>query len=297
MPPDTGKIRIVFHGVRGSYPMPGPDTLHFGGNTTCHEVRAGGRLIIFDSGTGIINLGRELVRARDDLNISLFISHSHHDHTDGFLYFPPAYNPGSTIHFFGPRNGDGNIMDSLASLSTTAAHPVPLAKMGMKATCSVLQHGNVVRWAPGAEKPEILSPGVSPNPDDVVVRTFHNDRHPAGSLLFRLEYAGKSYVFATDVEGSEEDGDAKLAEFARNADLLAHDGQYTSEEYARLRRGWGHSTVKMAIRTAVMSGTRRLAIIHHEPAYDDEKLKAMEREGQALFPNLFFAREGQIVEL
>ena len=48
---------VRFRGVRGSYPVPGSDTLKYGGNTSCVEVWAGGRLIILDAGTGIIGLG------------------------------------------------------------------------------------------------------------------------------------------------------------------------------------------------------------------------------------------------
>jgi Metal-dependent hydrolases of the beta-lactamase superfamily III len=276
--------------------MPGPTTLKYGGNTSCQEIRVGGRLLIFDAGTGIISLGQELAKEGPDHNIALFFSHNHHDHTGGMLYFKPAYNPGTTLHIFGPREERGTILDALDLLSTPAVHPVHISRMGMKYTCATLDDGDAVVWSPGDDAPRIASSDAKFTPDDVVVRVLHNSLHPVdGVLNFRLEYAGKAYVYATDVEGDEEKGDPGLAAFAKDANLMAHDGQYTSEEYESSRRGWGHSTVRMAIKTAQMAGVQHLAIIHHEPTYSDDQLDAMEREGKALFPGVFLAREGQEV--
>lgn len=291
-------IQITFRGVRGSHPMPGPSTLVYGGNTTCQEVRAGGRLLIFDAGTGIISLGNDLAAAKTDLNFAIFFSHNHHDHTSGILYFKPAYSPRSRVHIFGPEDSPGTIIEALEHLSAPAAHPVQLRKMGMHFTCGILDTGSIVRWRPGAEDPEVFNEPVECRPDDVVVRAHKNPLHPVGGVLnFRVEYAGKSYVYATDVEGNEESGDPALAEFAKGADLLSHDGQYTSEEYAKFRHGWGHSTARMAVLVAKQAGVKRLAIIHHEPAYDDAKLAHMEAQAKLAFPNLFFAREGQRIEI
>ena len=291
-------IKIVFRGVRGSHPMPGPSTLHFGGNTTSQEIRVGGRLLIFDAGTGIISLGNELAKEKKPQNIAVFFSHNHHDHIGGILYFKPAYNPATTMHIFGPADKPGSILDALEKLSSPAAHPVQLARMGMKYDCQVLDGGEVVTWRPGAEAPELLAPGAMTGPEDVVVRVMKNSLHPVeGVLNFRIDYGGRAYVYATDVEGDEEKGDSRLVEFARGANLLAHDGQYTSAEYFASKRGWGHSTIKMAIRTARLAGVPRLAIIHHDPDHGDDQLDTMEREGRADFPGLFLAHEGQTVEV
>lgn len=298
MDADDAKITIVFRGVRGSHPMPGPSTIRFGGNTTSQELRVGGRLLVFDAGTGIISLGDDLIREGGKRHIAVFFSHNHHDHTDGILYFKPAYDASTTMHIFGPVDRPGSILDALENLSSPAAHPVPLTRMGMHFNCAVLGDGDVVRWAAGDDAPAIVGPGTALSPDDVVVKVMKNNLHPLeGVLNFRLEYAGRSYVYATDVEGDEEHGDPRLAQFAKGADLMSHDGQYTSEEYQSSKRGWGHSTIAMAIRTARMAGVKRLAIIHHEPAHSDDQLEAMESKVQADCPEIFLAREGQTVRL
>ncbi len=296
MTPSEPNIHIVFRGVRGSHPMPGPTTLKFGGNTSCQEVRIGGRLIVLDAGTGIISLGVDL--AGKPQNMAIFFSHNHHDHIGGILYFRPAYSSKTTLHIFGPADNPGTILDALEDISSPAAHPVQLARMGMNYSCTVLDGGEVVVWPKDAPAPRLARPDEAIPRDAVVVRVFKNPLHPVvGVLNFRLEYNGKSYVYATDVEGDEEKGDPALAEFAKGADLLAHDGQYTSQEYASFHKGWGHSTVKMAVLTAKMAGIPRLAIIHHEPTHPDAKLEEMEREAEGLFPGVFFAREGQSVDI
>ena len=56
------KFKIKFRGVRGSYPTPKANFLNFGGNTSCVEVNLGDNLVVLDAGTGIVDLGTELVR-------------------------------------------------------------------------------------------------------------------------------------------------------------------------------------------------------------------------------------------
>ena len=97
----SDELRVKFWGVRGSYPAPGAGTVKYGGNTACVEIRAGERTIILDAGTGMIRLGRELTRRRA-LEVVLLFSHLHHDHTQGFPFFVPAYMPAAKLHIFGP---------------------------------------------------------------------------------------------------------------------------------------------------------------------------------------------------
>ncbi len=291
----SDSFTIRFRGVRGSHPSPGRDTIKYGGNTSCHEIRVGGRLLILDAGTGIIGLGRDLARPGEPSAMALFLSHYHHDHIGGILYFRPAYLPGTTLHILGPgAEGQEDILSALERISSPVAHPVPFSRMGMRSTARVIDSGDVVVWREGAAAPEPCS---SPGERDVVVRVLRTSLHPLdGVLSFRIEFGGKSYVYATDVEEDGAEGSARLAEFARGADLFAHDGQYGEEEY-RERVGWGHSTVAMAIASARRAAVKKLAIIHHDPGSDDDRLDALEAEAQAEFPEVFFAREGREVVL
>ncbi len=297
-------LRVVFRGVRGSYPVPDAAFLGYGGNTTCHEVRAGGRLIIIDAGTGVIPLGNELLaehlRTKEPVVGTLLFSHVHHDHTYGFLFFKPLYLRSTRLAILGHRTFAGSVRQELRDITVSPFHPVGLDEMGFQRQFHDLVGGEILRLRGDQEAPEILRDTASVSPADVIVRTVANPNHTKlGVLHFRVEYAGKSYVFATDIEGTEE-GEETLAEFATGADLLAHDGQYRDDEYYRgtpPRQGWGHSTIRMACTTAQKAAVKQLAIIHHDPEHTDEQLDAMEAEAKQLFPAAFLARENQVVDL
>jgi len=302
--PDESNISVCFRGVRGSYPVTGKDFLQYGGNTTCHEIHAGGRLIILDAGTGIISLGSQLVQehlaSRKPVVATLLFTHVHHDHTYGFLFFKPAYFRSTRLAILGHRTFAGSIRQALQDITVSPFHPVGLDEMGFQGTFQDVVGGEILRLRPGLEVPEVLRDTASVAPDDVIIRVVANPNHTKlGVLHYRIEYGGKSYVFATDVEGTYE-GEDTLSEFALGADLLAHDGQYTEEEYHEgmpPRKGWGHSTYRMACATAKRAQVKRLAIIHHDPDHTDAYLAAREAEVQAIFPQAFFARDGMVVEI
>jgi ribonuclease BN (tRNA processing enzyme) len=112
-------------------------------------------------------------------------------------------------------------------------------------------------------------------------------------MLYRVNFGGKSVVYATDVE-QKDGGYPEIIEFARGADLLIHDAQYRQDEYlsaARSKKGWGHSTIEMAAEVAKKAGVRRLALFHHEPSHDDKTMRVIEREGKRLFPQSLVAHE------
>ena len=110
-----------------------------------------------------------------------------------------------------------------------------------------------------------------------------------------MERNGKVLVVCTDVEHGEQI-DPRLVEFARGADLLVHDAQYTAEEL-RNRRGWGHSSFDQAMEVAEMAGVRQLALTHHDPEHDDEFLHRIEKLCRERFPDAVLAREGMEISL
>lgn len=296
---------IKFWGVRGSYPTPGPQTLQYGGNTSCVEVRVGGHTIILDAGTGIIPLGREITQRNRATKgggtppILILFSHLHHDHTQGFPFFGPAYNPAARLHMYGPGTPEQSLEDLLARNQMPPSFPLNLREMNaardIREICeldSIILDEDGIRLSRG---------GASHSPDAVVIRLMKSYAHPGGVYIYRITWHGHSLVYATDVEGYL-GGDCRLAAFARGADLLIHDGQYSEQNYRGLNgtmstQGFGHSTPQMACETARAAGVKRLALTHHDPAYDDETVRTLEEQAQALFPYAFSAREGMEVEL
>src|SRR5919204_1685258 len=126
---------VTFYGVRGSYPCPDPKVMRVGGNTACVYVRVGGHLIVLDAGTGIINLGKQLMKETitghngsepAPLVINLFFTHTHHDHTQGFPFFLPAYRGTTTLYIFGPRMLQEDLREALSRAMVSPAFPVDL---------------------------------------------------------------------------------------------------------------------------------------------------------------------------
>jgi phosphoribosyl 1,2-cyclic phosphodiesterase len=249
--------------------------------------------VIFDSGTGLVAVGEEIqARARvAPARVLLLVSHVHHDHTMGWPFFKPLYDPSAIIHVRGPESDGRAFQDLFEGSFAHPYFPVSPAAMPSKRSFGTLRHGDVVTWASPDESP---SSGASSaeNPGALVVRAFRNRNHPNGGVLnYRLERSGRSVVIATDVEGTEgETGD--LIDFARDADVLVHDAQYTDEEYETATRGWGHSTWRMAADVARRSNAHRLVLYHHDPAHDDRAVESIERLTREKFPRSIAACEG-----
>ncbi len=288
---------IKFWGVRGSYPTPGPQTMRYGGNTACVEVRAAGHTIILDAGTGIIPFGRELAaRARqssEPVRALILFSHLHHDHTQGFPFFGPAYNPSAQLHLYGPGASEQALEELLARNQTPPAFPVTLRDMNAaREIRAITEMDSIVLDENGIR---LTRGGVNPA-DAVVIRLMKSYSHPGGVYFYRIEWRGRSLVYATDTEGYV-GTDRRLAAFAKSADLLIHDAQYSEEHYRGLNgwmstQGFGHSTPQMACEAALAAGVKRLALFHHDPNYDDETVHDLEEQAQAIFKLAFSAREG-----
>ena len=109
------KFSLKFWGVRGSIPCPGAEYVKYGGNTSCLEVRCGPHLLIFDAGTGMRPLGRELDK-QGRVEADVFFTHSHFDHITGLPFFSPAFKPGTASAF-----GRGISSRSFASMTCCAS--------------------------------------------------------------------------------------------------------------------------------------------------------------------------------
>jgi len=298
------EFTVRFWGVRGSHAVPGAGTVGVGGNTACIEVRAAGRVLVIDAGTGIVGLGRQLAAdaASNDKasELTLLISHTHHDHTQGFPFFRPLHDPRSRIHIYGPRYNGESMEDALRTALLSPYFPVPLD--GMAATIDIgnLEGGEIIAWGRGRQAPELRrrAPSATKQPR---VRVLRCRNHPGwGVLAFRVELDGRSLVYASDIEGSGDDGGKRLAAFCRDCDVLIHDAQYLPAEYHGRdgdRRGYGHSTFEMACDLALRARARRLLLYHFNPEHDDGLVARVERAARTMFSAAAAAREGLVIDL
>ena len=263
--------------MRGSVPAPGAATQRYGGNTPCVEVRAGGRRIILDAGSGIRGLGEDLRDSGRPVTADILLSHYHYDHLQGLPFFAPLTEPQNRFTFHGPRREGRSVQDVLEGQMAPPYFPVTLDEL-VRATIEFRS----------------IEPGETFGIGPVRLTSAELD-HPGGSLGYRLEYGGRSLVYATDVEHTDRPAEA-LVELARGADLLLHDAMYTDSEYEQ-RKGWGHSTWSGALATAEAAQVKKLCLFHHDPDRDDRSLEAVVKKVQKQFPRTVAAREGLTLRL
>jgi len=295
-------MKVRFWGVRGSIPTPGPDTVRYGGNTPCVEVRLGGEIIILDAGTGLRKLGAHLEKEFGPHSppLTLLITHTHWDHIQGLPFFQPAYRAGNHLRILGYEGATRRLREALSDQMQPAFFPVAFEEL------------------PACVSVEELEDTEFPIGSITVKSCFVS--HPALCASYRLEGGGKSLVYMTDSEPRHDPGPgastqgarpsvnfarheaARLAAFLHRADVVIMDAQYDAEEYAS-RRGWGHACVDDAVELAVSAGAKRLFLFHHDPEHNDDTIARMAAHGQQLARSVNAdlsveaAREGLLVAL
>lgn len=289
------ELRIKFWGVRGSYPTPGEGTVKYGGNTASVEVRAGERTIILDAGTGIIPLGRELARTKRASEVLLLFSHLHHDHTQGFPFFVPAYMPNTKLHIFGPDGTHESLKNVLEHNQSSETFPISLREMASSKDIQSVRESQIIVWDEAGVRVVESSAGLGD--EAVIIRIHKSYAHPGGVFVYRITWRGKSLVYATDTEGYV-GTDKRLVAFAKDADVLIHDAQYLDEHYWGLlagfpsTQGYGHSTVTMACEVANSARVGQLILFHHDPAYSDAMVTGVDASAKEKFGHAQAAYEG-----
>lgn len=272
---------IHFWGVRGSVACPGPETVRYGGNTPCVEMRVGRERLIFDGGTGLRVLGQSML-SQMPVDAHLFFTHSHWDHIQGFPFFVPAFIKSNRFRIYGAIAPNGTtIKQRLTDQMLHPNFPVPLQVMQADLQFYDLEIGESVELGEITVKNTLLN-------------------HPGEAVGYRVNWRGHSAAYITDTEHRESGLDENILKLIQGTDVLIYDATYTDTEYyspATSKVGWGHSTWQEGIKLAKAANVKTLVIFHHDPLHNDDFLDRMGEEAIQHFRNTVMAREGLSISL
>jgi len=314
-------VNIRFWGVRGSYPLAMPpevlrdkissiiqrvrpkdiesaDTRERflaglpewlygtpGGNTPSIEVRLqDGSCLVFDAGTGIVPFSQAVSKEKQRPgSYHVFFSHFHYDHIQGLPFFSHAYHPSVHLHFYSP------VRDFEFILKDHMQHPYFPVTMEEKMSRNQYYH-----CLDGKNSIQIGSATI----------TWIPLRHPGGSYAYKVVEQGKTFIYATDIELTEDDflPDGNKMKFFKNADVVVMDTMYTLGE-AIEKYNWGHSSFSLGVEFAVQAHVKEFYLFHHEPTYSDKQLYAnlhtakwyAQRQKSQI--SIHLAEEGMSIEL
>ena len=249
---------LTYWGVHGTLPVPGPKTTRYGGNTSCVSLElADGRVVVFDAGSGIRNLGNALM-SRSPLTAAVLISHPHWDHLNSIPFFTPLYVPGNQITIYGAPQRDQSLRNLIEAQMDGVFFPITPGRFG----------GSIDYVDIREESLDLFG---------VKVHTMHLS-HPGACLGYKVDFGDRTYCYVTDNELFLP-GDSRaslhymdqLTEFVRGTEVLTTDTTYFDDEYPRFA-SWGHSCVSEVAKLAHAAGVKQLHLFHHDPSHDDDKV-------------------------
>ncbi|MEP7358718.1 MAG: MBL fold metallo-hydrolase, partial [Anaerolineales bacterium] len=272
-------------GTRGSLAAPGPDTVRYGGNTSCVQVsgRQGTQLIL-DAGTGIRLAGPALGEA--PRRVDILLTHLHMDHIQGLGFFGPLRQPGAEVHIWGPSSTTQGLGARLTRYMSPPTFPVLLRELQCSLQIHQLPAGD---FDIGEFR---VSSQLVCHPNPTVGYRLQTDE---GVVTYLPDHEPALGVTNFPMRGEWTSGFA----LAEGADLLIHDAQYSSQEYQG-KVGFGHSSIDQTVAFARLTGAARLVPFHHDPSHDDDLLDQFTAAATAAAgPNLAVlpGQEGRVFEL
>lgn len=244
---------VRFWGVRGSFPVPGPTTVKYGGNTPCISIELSStETLVLDAGTGLHDLGKK--KSQGAHTYYILLSHLHWDHIHGLTLFSPFLDAEARIEFL----VDADLDWGRQAMRQFGGAFYPLCEDDLRATVIFRE-----------ESPKtVLAPFFD------AVKCIRANHHGL-CYGYRFEKDGKSMVYLTDneINGMADPPTSveNLISFCSGVDYLIHDAQFTKDDLPQ-KCGWGHSEVTDVCKLASDAHAGNLFLFHHDPGRTDDEL-------------------------
>ncbi|MCL2708946.1 MAG: MBL fold metallo-hydrolase [Defluviitaleaceae bacterium] len=278
-------MKIKIYGCRGSIPFVRTPPSFFGGNTSCAVIESGGRYLIIDAGSGIMQFEYEMRETHMDypknlpFTVDILLSHLHLDHIIGLTMFAPIAEPQASTRIYTYSRNDTPLKEQIFFPFKPPYWPAPMA---LDAKAEIVQ----------------LFDGVTFKIGDTFTVTPFTAKHPDNSASFRITDGSRTVLHLLDDElpALDDDGFEKLVGYCKGADLIIFDAAYTPVDYPK-KRGWGHSTAKDGERLAEACGCKKMIFSHFSPDYGDEVLAGVPRYLESSDGRFILARDGLEIEI
>jgi phosphoribosyl 1,2-cyclic phosphodiesterase len=273
----VGNFAVQFWGVRGLIPTPDNSTSRYGGNTACVEMLVAGKHLIFDGGTGLRILGKNLLLLNRPIEAHLFFTNSQSNRIQGFPFFAPAFAPNNNLHIYGSAASNGaSIKQCLGDQMLQPHFPYPLQVMQSELAFCYLTPNRVITI------------------DDVSITTALIN-HTQKSIGYRITWQEYSVAYITDLSNVDDFELLNIIDLVRGADLLIANATYT--ELTPRNNQNDDFPWQAAVDLAIKSQVKRLVISHHHPDDHDDFLDGVQTKIKSVFESALLAREGLVISL
>ena len=260
-------MRTRVWGCRGSIAAPGPETMRYGGNTSCVETTIeSGHTLVLDAGTGMRPLGATMDPPPGS-EVHVLLTHLHLDHLQGLGFFRPLFRPDLDVHIWGPPSPVQPLAERIATYLSPPLFPVRLADIPANLTFHDAPDDEVTIGSATVRAAKVT--------------------HQGPTVGYRIEDGGRSFAYVPDHEpglgvtlANQPFEWISGSDLVRDVDVLFHDAQYFDHEYPA-HMGWGHSSVSDVVELASRAHVGRLVLFHHDPYHTDADLEVLLDDARA----------------